>query len=100
MRILSSLCLLFSLGGAALAGRQIWLQNLPADQVPACGPSLDYMLDVFPLQEVITVMLQGTGDCAEVQWTFLGLSIPGWSLFWFIALAALSLIILIRRPIS
>lgn len=75
---------LASIAGLALAGRQLWLQSLPEDQVPACGPGLDYMLEVFPLVEVIQMMLQGTGECAEVQWTFLGLSIPGWTALAFI----------------
>ena len=55
--------------GAAIAGRQIWLQHLPEDQVPACGPGLEYMLDVFPLLEVIEMAITGTGDCAKVQWS-------------------------------
>lgn len=81
-------------GGAALLGsgfsiRQMYLQSLPPDQVPACGPSLDYMLEVFPLSEVLEVMITGTGDCAVVQWSLLGLSIPGWTLIGFIGLAAL-----------
>ncbi len=99
-RIYAGVILLASLGGAGLASRQLWLQGLPEDQVPACGPDLDYMLEVFPWQEVITVMLRGTGDCAEVQWTFLSLSIPGWSLLWFTVLAALALIIWLRKPIQ
>ena len=99
-RIYAAIILLANLGGAGLASRQLWLQSLPKDQVPACGPDLSYMLEVFPWQEIITVMLRGTGDCAEVQWTFLGLSIPGWSLLWFVILAALALIILVRKPIQ
>lgn len=75
-------CLVFitSITGATIAGRQVWLQHLPADQVPACGPGLDYMLEVFPLQEVLQMVFSGSGECAEVQWRFLGLSIPEWSL--------------------
>jgi disulfide bond formation protein DsbB len=70
--------------GGGFSIRQIYLQSLPPDQVPACGPSLEYMMEVFPLSDVIEVMITGTGDCAEVVWTFLGLSIPGWSLIGFI----------------
>lgn len=78
--------------GSALTGggfsiRQIYLQGLPPDQVPACGPSLEYMLEVFPMTEVIELMITGTGDCAVVQWSLLGLSIPGWTLVAFIGLA-------------
>ncbi len=82
-RVYAGLTLLFAGAGAALAGRQLWLQSLPADQVPACGPGLDYMLEVFPLSEVVLMMIKGTGDCAEVDWTFLGLSIAGWTFIWF-----------------
>ena len=68
-------------GGAAMIGsgfslRQLWLQSLPADEVPACGPRPDYMLEVFPLSDVLKAMVMGTGNCAEVTWTFLSLSIP------------------------
>ncbi|MCB1691439.1 MAG: disulfide bond formation protein B [Pseudomonadales bacterium] len=75
--------------GGGLAIRQLYLQHLPKDQVPACGPSLDYLLDVFPLTEVLKMVLSGDGSCAEVQWTFAGLSIPGWTLIGFIGLAAI-----------
>lgn len=98
-RIYAGLTLLFSLFGAAVASRQLWLQSLPEDQVPACGPSLDYMLEVLPWADILSVMLRGSGDCAEVQWVFLGLSIPGWSLVAFAALALVSLILLRWRPI-
>jgi disulfide bond formation protein DsbB len=83
--------------GAGVAGRQVWLQSLPADQVPACGASLDYMLDVFPLLEVLQKVLAGDGTCAEVVWTFLGLSIPAWT---FIAFAAVvtGAVIQLARP--
>lgn len=66
--------------GTAIAGRHVWLQNLPRDQVPACGPDLDFMLQQFPLSETLRRVLAGTGECAETGWTFLGLSIAGWSL--------------------
>lgn len=78
--------LLLMLGGVVglmLSGRHIWLQNLPADQVPDCGMGLNYMLDTMPLLEVLREVLYGAGECAEVMWTFLGISIPGWALIWF-----------------
>lgn len=82
-RIYGLLLALVSGAGVALAGRQLWLQSLPADQVPACGPSVDYLLDVMPLFDVFRIALRGTGDCAEVVWRFLGLSIPGWTAVFF-----------------
>ncbi len=79
-RIYSGLMIFFGLFGAAIAGRQIWLQHLPADKVPECGPGLEFMLEVYPLADTIKILLTGTGDCAKVVWTFLGLSIPEWSI--------------------
>ncbi|WP_323750333.1 disulfide bond formation protein B [Marinobacter sp.] len=86
--------------GLGVAGRQLWLQNLPADQVPACGPSVDYLLQVLPWFDVLKTALQGTGDCAEVVWRFLGLSIPGWTAVFFAALILVGLVMLFRpgRP--
>jgi disulfide bond formation protein DsbB len=80
--------LLFALGGLATAARQVWLQHLPADKVPQCGPDLDFMVSNFPLGKTLSMLLQGSGQCAEVKWTFLGLSIAEWSLAWFALLAA------------
>ncbi|MBI4693322.1 MAG: disulfide bond formation protein B [Gammaproteobacteria bacterium] len=69
--------------GAGIAGRQTWLQHLPADKVPECGPGLNFMLEMYPLAEVIKKALKGTGDCAKVDWTLLGFSIAEWSLLCF-----------------
>lgn len=98
-RIYATLITLFSLSGAGFSSRQLWLQSLPADEVPACGPSLDYMIDVLPWTEVLSVMMRGTGDCAKVAWTFLSLSIPGWTLIAFILFAVLGLMQWRRQPI-
>ncbi|WP_291821430.1 disulfide bond formation protein B [Marinobacter sp.] len=83
VRIYGFFLLLTAGAGLGIAGRQLWLQNLPADQVPACGPSVEYMLEVLPWTEVLLTALRGTGDCAEVVWRFLGLSIPGWTAVFF-----------------
>ncbi len=91
-RIYAALLMLGAGAGAALAGRQIWLQHLPPDQVPECGPGLEMWIQTLPLTEVLMKVLKGTGDCAEVVWTFLGLSIPEWSLLMFIAIFLLAVI--------
>lgn len=88
-----------ALGGAGIAGRQVWLQHLPPERVPACGPDLFYMLQNFPLGRTIAKLVTGTGECAEVKWRFLGLSIADWSLAWFVALAVLALWIGFRRQL-
>jgi disulfide bond formation protein DsbB len=80
------LTLLFAGAGAAFAGRQVWLQSLPKDQLPACGMGIGYMLDTLPLADVIMRTLTGSGECAEKGWVFLGLSIAGWTLVFFIAM--------------
>jgi len=77
---------LFAAGGAAVATRQVWLQHLPADKVPQCGPDLFFMLENFPLSQTLKKLVSGTGECAVVDWTFLGLSIAEWSLACFVAL--------------
>lgn len=76
----------FSAIGAAIAARQTWLQHLPPELVPECGPGLEFMLEMYPLLETLERALKGTGDCAEVSWRFLGLSIAEWSLVCFIAI--------------
>ncbi|MFD1216916.1 disulfide bond formation protein B [Microbulbifer celer] len=78
-RVYGLLVSLWALGGLYFAGRQLWLQSLPEDQVPLCGPGITYMVEVFPMSEVIKTLLTGDGNCAEVKWTLLGLSIPGWA---------------------
>jgi disulfide bond formation protein DsbB len=83
--------------GAAVAARHVWLQHLPADKVPACGPGLEYMLKKFPLADVLTKVLAGSGECAEAGWKFLGLTIAGWSLFWLVALGLFALYLAFRK---
>ena len=63
------------------------LQTLPPDQVPECGPGLEFMLSTLPWNDVVEKVLTGSGECADISWTFLNLSMPWWTLFWFIALS-------------
>jgi disulfide bond formation protein DsbB len=86
--IYAALIAVAALAGIGVAARHLWLQNLPPDQVPACGPGLDFMLDAFPLTDVLSMVLSGSGECAEVDWSFLGLSMPGWVLLALTALGA------------
>jgi len=89
--IYSAVIAISALVGAGIAGRQVWLQHLPPGQVPECGPGLDFMLDVFPLTETLKMVFTGSGECAEVDWTFLTFSIAEWSLMWFILIAIASI---------
>ncbi|MDR9439494.1 MAG: disulfide bond formation protein B [Halomonas sp.] len=87
-------------GGIAVAGRHLWLQSLPADEVPSCGPGLDYMMEILPLQQVLAQVLSGSGECAEIDFLLLGISLPGWTLagFLVLALAPLGLLLAANRP--
>lgn len=90
-KLYSWLIVLGAVFGAAVAGRHIWLQSLPPGDVPECGPGLNYMLDNFPLTEVLSTVLNGSGSCAEVSWSFMGMSMPMWTMIWYIGLGVLSL---------
>ena len=83
------LTMLASLIGGGFSIRQLYLQSLPADQVPSCGPDMAYMLENLPLADVLAAMTSGTGDCAEIAWQF-GLTIPGWALIGFVAILILA----------
>lgn len=90
-KIYSVLGFITAVFGAGISTRHVWLQNMPPEDIPECGPGLEYMFENFPLSETIKLMLNGTGECADVLWTFLGLSIPAWTLVAFVFLACLSL---------
>ena len=64
--------------GVGVAGRHVWLQNLPPDEVPSCGPGFDYIIDSFPLADALKLIFSGSGECASIDWQFLGLSMPAW----------------------
>ncbi len=97
IRVYSIAAAITALCGAAVSLRHVWLQHLPPDEVPECGPGLEYMLQNFPLSATIKLMLNGTGDCAEVNWSFLGFSMPAWTLLAFLMLATLSLLQIVNR---
>jgi len=99
LRVYSSLTLAAALIGGGIAAYQVRLIYLPPDQVPECGPGWNYMVDVFPVADVIKMAFTASGECAKVTWTFLGLSIPEWSLFCFTSIAMLSVVHLVRKKI-
>jgi disulfide bond formation protein DsbB len=82
----SSVLFIIAAAGAVIAARHVWLQHLPQNQIPECGPGLEYMLSKLPLTQVLEKIFKGSGECAEVGWTLLGLSIAEWSLLWFVLL--------------
>ncbi len=96
--VYATILALLAFAGAAVAGRHVWLQSLPKHLVPECGPGLDFILSRFPLRKALDLILRGSGECAEKGWTFLGLSIAGWALVWFILLGGLAVgLALVRR---
>lgn len=97
VKIYALLAMIAAVFGGIVAGRHVWIQSLPADQVPACGPSINYILDTFPLGEAIAVLFRGDGNCAEVTWSFLGLSMPAWVLIAFIGLFLVNAWQLLRK---
>jgi protein dithiol:quinone oxidoreductase len=84
--------------GIGFAGRQVWLQSLPADQVPACGMGLDYMLDTLPFTDVLKKVFEGSGECAEKSWEFLHLSLAAWMLVFFTTMIVTSFALIRRDP--
>ncbi|MBA3695384.1 MAG: disulfide bond formation protein B [Methylotenera sp.] len=87
-KIYALLLVLISLGGAGVAIRHWWLQAHRESMIADCGVGFDYMFDNFPLQKALTLVFRGTGDCAAIDWTFLGLSLPQLSLIAFMGFAA------------
>lgn len=96
-RLFAGLGFLSSATGLGVASRQLWLQSLPADQVPACGPGFNYIIETFPILQAIEIMFKGNGNCAEVTWQFLGLSIAGWAFIAFAGFIILNLIQGLRK---
>lgn len=96
-RAYAALVLLLAVGGGATAARQVWLQGVPVDQLQACLPSLEFMIQALPLQDIVSLVFRGTADCAEVTWTLFGLSLPEWSLLAFLGMALFALFQALRR---
>ncbi len=75
--------------GGGISTRHAYLQSLPANEVPSCGPSLDYLMDILPFTELLNVVLKGSGECAKVSWDFMGITMPAWLLLFFIGCAGI-----------
>lgn len=97
-RIYGTLIALVALFPIGVAGRHVWIQMQPEGSIPSCGATLDYMMEVFPLLTVVRKVLGGGGECARIDWRFLGLSMPAWVLIAAICLAIWGLWVNWRRP--
>lgn len=86
--------------GIAVAGRHVWLQSLPADKVPSCGPGLDYMMEALPLWDVLSRVLSGSGECAEIDGLWWGMTLPQWTLAGFLLLAVVPVLLILRTGYS
>lgn len=95
-RILVVLQIIVALLGLYFAGRQLWLQSLPHDQIPACLPGLDVLLQYFSWHDIFHALLWGAADCAEISWQFLGLSMPAWVALYFIGMISAAVLIYIN----
>ncbi len=89
--VYGALLVIVSAVGAAIATRHVWLQHLPKDRIPECGPGFDYIMRKYSALQALEKILKGSGECAESGWSFLGLTIAGWSLVWFVMLGAFAL---------
>lgn len=90
IRVYGTLVALWCVVGGGFSIRHLWLQSLPPGKAPACGPPLEYLFDALPLKDAFMQLLRGDGNCAEVDWTFLGIAIPGWTLLAFAVIALLA----------
>jgi len=91
--VYSGLLVVIASLGISVAGRHVWLQHLPKDRVPECGPGLEYMLNRFPLGQALEKIFRGSGECAESGWRMMTLSIAEWSLLWLVALGVFAILI-------
>ena len=95
--LLAMVGVLFSMVGIFLAGRQVWIQHLPPTNSMDCGVSLQYMLHVLPIDEVIKKIFQGTAECSLINWSWGGFSLAEWSLLWFTLFTLVFLWQLLRK---
>ncbi len=97
-RVYGALLVVVSGISAGVAGRHVWLEHNPP-QIYDCGADLGYMVDAFPLAEVLPMIFRGSGDCTEVLWRFLGLSIAEWALLWFFVFILAGLYAALKKPV-
>lgn len=87
----SALISLAAVAGGSVSAWQVYLQHLPPEEVPACGPGLDFMMETLPFQQVLQRVFKGSGECAVIDWTFMGQSMPFWVGVFMLGMVTLSL---------
>jgi disulfide bond formation protein DsbB len=95
--IINILCALASLLGIALAGRQVWLQHFPSANSSECGVSLEYMMQVLPMNEVVQKIFSGSAECTQRGWEFLNLNMAEWALICFAGFLLLSIYLILKK---
>jgi disulfide bond formation protein DsbB len=95
LKLYGALVILFALAGAGVAARHSWLQRFPVETY-SCGADLGVLLNTLPLARALPAIFEGTGECSEVQWRLLGLSIPEWALVWFVIFAGAAAFVMSR----
>jgi protein dithiol:quinone oxidoreductase len=98
--VYAALILIAALATVGVAARHVYVQSQPLGSIPACGAPLNTLLQMFPVWEVVRKVLHAGGECAVVNWTFLGLSMPAWVLLWAAVLGAAGFMnnVLTARP--
>tara|TARA_B100000035_G_scaffold232062_1_gene200291 strand:- start:374 stop:868 length:495 start_codon:yes stop_codon:yes gene_type:complete len=96
-RVYASLSIVLVFIGIYFSGKQLWLQSLPESQVPSCGIPVRHIFDNFTITEAFTMLLSGDGNCAEVHWQFIGLSMPGWVMVCFVGFGVIGAIQFLRK---
>lgn len=96
-RVAGGVMALVAMAGGSVSARHVWLQHLPPEQVPACGPGLDYMIEAMPFTSMLSKVFKGSGECAVVDWTFLGLSLSELTGIFFAIMIAVGAWLAFRR---
>ena len=99
-RVYGVLIALAALATAGIAARHVYVQHLPPGTIPSCGAPLDVLLRFTPVTQVIRMVLTGSGECQQVNWTFLGLAMPAWVLLWALALGIVGVTANLRSPVA
>lgn len=98
VRIYGVLALVVAGLGSAIAGRHVWLQSLPKDQLPSCAPPMDYMWENLPFGNMLKTVLMTSGECADIDWQMLGFSMPVWTFLFFLAIAVAMIVVSVFPP--
>ena len=96
-RVYAFLSMAMVITGIYFSGKQLWLQSLPESQVPSCGIPVKQLFDNFSILEAVTMLLNGDGNCAEVQWQLLGFSMPGWVMVCFVCFGVIGAVQFLRK---